>query len=112
MAFSSRTPELIYEQLLSTKELIKFFKTHCGVHAYMCYGTLLGAVRENNVISYDNDVDIAYISTYSTMPEIQQELYDIACVLIKHKLLGKIWVKSEVGKGSSFSLTLPINRKT
>lgn len=93
MAFSTRTSELIYEQLLSTKKLINFFRLHCGVYAYMCYGTLLGAIRENNVISYDNDVDIAYISKYSTLPEIRQELYHISEVLIEHGLLGKIWIK-------------------
>ncbi len=95
MAFSHRKPEMIYKQLLATKELIKFFKTHCGVHAYMCYGTLLGAVRENNVIGHDNDIDIAYISKYSTMPEIRQELYYIAAVLIKHNMLGKIWINKK-----------------
>ena len=93
MAFSSRTPELIYEQLLSTKKLIDFFRKECGVYAYICYGTLLGAIRGNNVISYDNDVDIAYISKYHTMPEIRKELFHISEILIKHNLLGKIWVK-------------------
>jgi len=92
MAFSHRKPESIYKQILATKELIKFFKTHCGVHAYICYGTLLGAVRENNVIGHDNDIDIAYISKYSTIPEIRQELHRICAVLIKHKMLGKVWI--------------------
>ena len=33
-----------------------------GVPAFICYGTLLGAVRNGRLIGHDNDVDLAYVS--------------------------------------------------
>jgi len=94
--FSNRTDIAIERQLLATKELIKFFRIHCGVYAYICYGTLLGSIRDNNVIPGDSDYDIAYLSKGTNLKEVREELIGIAKILIEHKLLLKIWVD---GKG-------------
>ena len=73
MIFSSRTSEVIYTQLLSMNELIKFFREECGVYAYICYGTLLGAVRNNDVIPHDNDYDIAYLSNGTNLKKLDKK---------------------------------------
>ena len=72
--FSNRPEEKITEQVNEVKELIKFFKNKCNVYSYICYGTLLGAVRDKNVIDSDTDFDIAYISNYTETKDIKKEL--------------------------------------
>ena len=91
MIFASRTPELIHKQLLSMNELIKFLREECGVYAYICYGTLLGAVRNNDVIPHDNDYDIAYLSNGTNLKEVRQEAIEIANILMKYEMLVKTW---------------------
>ena len=89
--FYNRNEEVIQSQLCDIKELISFFKKECGVYAYIAYGTLLGAVRENNVISHDTDYDIAYFSKKHTIKEIREELKNICKILIKKKMLVKLF---------------------
>lgn len=94
--FYNRQSEDIHKQLLGIKDLIKFFKQNCGVYAYLCYGTLLGSIRNNDVISYDSDYDIAYLSKGTTVNEVKEELKEICKILIQNKMLSKIWIN---GKG-------------
>lgn len=44
-------------QLTILKDVVKFCDEH-GIQYYLMYGTLLGAIRHNGIIPWDNDIDI------------------------------------------------------
>lgn len=89
--FKNRKPESINIQLSSLKKLMTFFKEECGVWSYLIYGTLLGSIREQNVISNDTDYDISILIPGNTFDEVKENFYKIGEILIKHNMLGKIW---------------------
>lgn len=93
--FKNRKPELIDQQLKSLKLLMDFFKEKCGVYAYLSCGTLLGAVRNNDVIPHDKDYDIGYFSKATTHAEVEEELKQICTILIQYGILGKLFKKGE-----------------
>jgi len=91
--FEIRNPEHILLQLKDMKELMTFFRKECGVYTYLTYGSLLGAIRERDVISRDTDYDIAYFSKGTTIEEVREELKRICTILVNNKMLGKVWHK-------------------
>lgn len=52
-------------------------------------GTWLGAVREGGLIDHDDDIDIAYISKYHTIPEIKKEMLEIYQEIIDKNMMCK-----------------------
>lgn len=44
-------------QMLLLEEIIRVCRKY-GLRYYLCYGTLLGAVRNGNIITWDDDVDV------------------------------------------------------
>ena len=52
-----------------------------GVPAFICYGTLLGAVRNGKLIGHDNDIDIAYVSEHPHPVDVVREGYRVERVL-------------------------------
>jgi SAM-dependent methyltransferase len=72
------TPEEIKRELLeATLEVLTVLREQCGADAYLCYGALLGAVRDGRMIGHDSDVDVCYYSHRTTPVDIIQESYRI-----------------------------------
>lgn len=44
-----------------------------GLPAFICYGTLLGAVRNGRLIGHDNDIDLAYLSAAEHPVDVARE---------------------------------------
>lgn len=89
--FKNKKPEAIHSQLLSLKTLMTFFRTKCDIWSYLIYGTLLGSIREKDVIANDTDYDIALLIPGDTIDEVKENFYKLGAILIEHKMLGKIW---------------------
>ena len=59
--FDTRDAEHTKPLLDSTEKVLRELRD-AGVDAFPAYGTLLGAVREQDFIGHDSDVDLAYVS--------------------------------------------------
>lgn len=67
--------------------LTDFFKQRFDLDLYLIYGTLLGAVRENDFIADDKDIDVAYMSKYHDFDDIVKEMVEIYQVFFDMKLV-------------------------
>ena len=52
-----------------------------GIEAFLGYGTLLGAVRENRFLGHDSDADLAYVSRASTPVDVVRESFRLQRVI-------------------------------
>lgn len=80
-------PEVISS--LDAAKILSFTKEkfdNIGVDFYLAYGTLLGAIRDHNVIKGDSDVDV-YITDEKTLYDSLPQLYEqgLKVVRIKEK---------------------------
>ena len=72
------TPEGLKSELLdATETVLRELRERCGVDAYLCYGALLGAVRQGTMLGHDSDVDLCYYSHHTTPVDIIRESYRI-----------------------------------
>jgi SAM-dependent methyltransferase len=71
-----RTVMGVYDQV---REIVR---AEFGYDVFLCYGTLLGAVRENGFIGHDLDFDTAFVSKHANGPAAARELQQIAFKLI------------------------------
>lgn len=79
--FSGRG-EGVVEQLVDiTEKTLRVLADDCGIHAWLAFGSLLGAAREGGVIAHDSDVDVAYLSHARTPAEVNREVYGITRAL-------------------------------
>jgi hypothetical protein len=67
----------IDELLDAAEELLETLREKLGVPSYLCYGTLLGAVRNGKLIAHDNDIDVAYLSNHEHPADVARESYRI-----------------------------------
>lgn len=64
----------IVEELMDHAErLLTDLRERAGVPSYVCYGTLLGAVRNGRLIGHDNDLDVAYVSEHPHPVDVVRE---------------------------------------
>jgi SAM-dependent methyltransferase len=48
-----------------------------GVPAFVAFGALLGAVRGGRLIAHDDDIDLAYVSAYTSPADVARESYQL-----------------------------------
>jgi SAM-dependent methyltransferase len=89
--------------LAHVRQLIDVLTAHAGVPGFICYGTLLGAVRGGKLIGHDNDIDIAYLSHFEHPADIASEGIGVERVLRRHGY--------QVRRGSSVRLNVRIEVK-
>lgn len=83
------------------ERLLTVLRDDAGVPAFICYGTLLGAVRDGRFIGHDNDMDIAYLSRHSAPVDVVREGFRIERLLRRHG-----WV---VRRGSGVRLNVRLH---
>ncbi|MQW75696.1 class I SAM-dependent methyltransferase [Nocardioides sp. dk4132] len=74
---SSESGSVIDELMDHTARLLEDLQEKAGVPAFICYGTLLGAVRNGRLIGHDNDIDVAYLSEHPTPVDVVREGYRV-----------------------------------
>jgi hypothetical protein len=72
--FDTRDEEHVKPLLDSTEEVLAALH-EAGVEAFPAYGTLLGAIREQNFIGHDNDVDLGYVSRHTHPFDVIRESF-------------------------------------
>lgn len=78
----SEGSQQVDELMEHVRALLDALQEKCGVPAYIAYGTLLGAVRNGQLIGYDNDVDLAYVASHEAPVDIARESFRIQRTLI------------------------------
>src|SRR5687768_15078399 len=61
--------------LLDATEQVLSALLEAGVDAFPAYGTLLGAIREQDFIGHDSDVDLGYVSRHTHPLDVIRESY-------------------------------------
>jgi SAM-dependent methyltransferase len=73
---------LVDELLDEVGRLLAALRDVAGVPAFLAYGTLLGAVRDGRLISHDNDVDVAYLSSHESPADVARESFRVQRALV------------------------------
>jgi hypothetical protein len=76
-AFEETSDDVKQELLEASALVLKELRERCGVEAYLCYGALLGAVRQGTMLGHDSDVDLCYYTSHTTPADIIAESYRI-----------------------------------
>jgi len=70
------------ELMDQVEALIVDMREKAGVPTFIAYGTLLGAVRNGQLIGHDNDLDIAYLSQHAYPVDVIREAYKVERALL------------------------------
>ena len=72
-SFDRMDDESLTALTMASRRVLDDLVDECGLDAYLCYGGLLGAVRNGKMIGHDSDVDLAWISAYTHPFDIIRE---------------------------------------
>ncbi len=78
--FDTRDPEQTRPLLDACEEVLTVL-LEAGVDAFPAYGTLLGAIREQDFIGHDSDVDLGYVSRRTHPMDVIRESFRLQRVL-------------------------------
>lgn len=107
--FVNRPAADVTKMLRAAHELGEFFRETYGLDLHICYGTLLGAVRDDGLIRHDDDFDLSYISRFHSVSEVIAESRSIREDLANRNLLGQVICDAHFGvkfQGFYFDITL------
>lgn len=82
MTFETRSSEHVAPLLDSLEEVLAALKK-AGIDAFPAYGTLLGAVRDGNLIGHDSDADIGYVSRHEHPVDVSRESFAVERKLVE-----------------------------
>lgn len=75
--FKDRKPDFFPYALGLVREVADVLKAKCGIELFPMYGTLLGMIRDGQLIPHDDDFDMCYVSRQTTDEGICREALDI-----------------------------------
>ena len=79
---SAEGADVVDELIDQVARLLTTCRTRPGSPAFISYGTLLGAVRDGQLIGHDNDLDVAYVSRQPFPVDVVREGYRVERVLL------------------------------
>jgi len=74
--FGDRDPDQMLP-LLDTIEVVLGALEEAGVEPFVAYGTLLGAVRDQDFIGHDSDADLGYVSRFEHPVDVIRESFQL-----------------------------------
>ncbi|RBY77778.1 class I SAM-dependent methyltransferase [Geodermatophilus sp. TF02-6] len=63
----------LQDRLLDRLGAVQDVLEDLGLRPFVCYGTLLGAVREGDLIAHDDDADLGYLSSHEHPADVVRE---------------------------------------
>jgi hypothetical protein len=72
--FDTRSDRELEPMLDAIDEVIAA-RREVGIDAFLAYGTLLGAIREQKFLGHDSDADLAYVSAHSHPADVVRESF-------------------------------------
>lgn len=81
--FSGRSERDITALLDATESVLAALQD-AGLEPFLAYGTLLGAVREGQVLAHDSDADLGYVSRFTTPVDVARESFRVQRTLAEH----------------------------
>ncbi len=81
--FAGRSDRDITALLDATESVVGALQ-QAGIEPFLAYGTLLGAVREGQVLGHDSDADLGYVSRFSTPVDVARESFRVQRTLNEH----------------------------
>jgi hypothetical protein len=72
--FDTRSADDVLPLLRAIETVLDAIRA-AGIEAFLAYGTLLGAVREQKFLGHDSDADLAYVSASSSPVDVVRESF-------------------------------------
>jgi len=76
-SFATLERDIVERYLDQTELVLEALRRHCGVPAFLSYGTLLGAVRDGRLIGHDLDIDLGYLARAQHPVDAMRESYGV-----------------------------------
>lgn len=74
--FAGRSDDDV-EDLLDATQAVLTALQGTGIEPFLAYGTLLGAVREGEVLGHDSDADLGYVSAFTDPVDVCRESFRV-----------------------------------
>jgi hypothetical protein len=82
LTFDTRSADHVEPLLDAIADVLSTLKS-AGVDAFLAYGTLLGAVREQHLLGHDSDADLGYVSEHEHPVDVIRESFRLQRFLIE-----------------------------